>query len=122
MVAKTESLLLLTMSMFFIFMKKIVYYYRLGHFWFFREEENNDDKKGDDLKRFEYSGPDVNGMMVLEKEFHSQVKVTQCEYKLVKDQVCTLNRVQYISSLFNWFWVQNPKIEFRVHTLIPLNV
>ena len=98
MVAKTESLLLLTMSM---FSKKIVYYYILGHFSFFREEENNDDKKGDDLKRFEYSGPDENGMMVLEKEFHSQVQVTQCEYKLVKDQVCIRNRVQDISSFFN---------------------
>ena len=96
MVAKTESLLLLTMSMFFIFTKKLfITYYRLGHFSFFREEENNDDKKGDDLKRFEYFGPDENGIMVLEKEFHSQVKVTQCEYKLVKDQVCTLNRVQF---------------------------
>ena len=98
MVAKTESLLLLTMSM---FSKKIVYYSILGHFSFFREEENNDDKKGDDLKRFEYSGPDENGMMVLEKEFHSQVQVTQCEYKLVKDQVCIRNRVQDISSIFN---------------------
>ena len=104
MVAKTESLLLLTMSMFFIFMKifgKLISRKKLSTklsydiFSFFREEENNDDKKGDDLKRFEYSGPDENGMMVLEKEFHSQVKVTQCEYKLVKDQVCTLNRVQF---------------------------
>ena len=96
MVAKTESLLLLTMSM---FSKKlfITNYYTLGHFSFFREEENNDDKKGDDLKRFEYSGPDENGMMVLEKEFHSQVQVTQCEYKLVKDQVCIRNWVQDIS-------------------------
>ena len=117
--------------MFFIFMKifgKLISRKKLSTklsydiFSFFREEENNDDKKGDDLKRFEYSGPDENGMMVLEKEFHSQVQVTQCEYKLVKDQVCIRNRVQDISSFFNWFWVQNPKIEFRVHTLIPLKV